>query len=71
MIGGAADGPARKGQEAIFFKSGEEVLMDVSWKKYMQVGLVHFMAFPQVLKGEGPVLEDIGVGFDRRFLRCH
>ena len=33
--------------------------MDVSWKKYMQVGLVHFMAFPQVLKGEGPVLETL------------
>lgn len=33
--------------------------MDVSWKKYMQVGLVHFMAFPEVLKGEGPVLETL------------
>jgi sugar phosphate isomerase/epimerase len=31
--------------------------MNVSWKKYMKVGLVHFMAYPQVLKGEGPVLE--------------
>ena len=33
--------------------------MDVSWKKYMKVGIVHFMAFPQVLKGEGPVLETL------------
>ena len=33
--------------------------MDVSWKKYMQVGLVHFMAFPEVLTGEGPVLETL------------
>jgi len=33
--------------------------MNVSWKKYMKVGLVHFMAFPQVLKGEGPILETL------------
>ncbi|PYV36505.1 MAG: xylose isomerase, partial [Acidobacteria bacterium] len=33
--------------------------MNVSWKKYMKVGLVQFMAFPQVLKGEGPVLETL------------
>lgn len=33
--------------------------MDVSWKKYMHVGLVHFMAFPEVLTGEGPVLETL------------
>ncbi len=33
--------------------------MNVSWKKYMKVGIVHFMAFPQVLKGEGPILETL------------
>ena len=33
--------------------------MNVSWKKYMKVGIVHFMAFPCVLKGEGPVLESL------------
>jgi sugar phosphate isomerase/epimerase len=33
--------------------------MNVSWKKYMKVGLVHFMAFPQTLKGEGPVLDTL------------
>jgi sugar phosphate isomerase/epimerase len=33
--------------------------MNGSWKKYMKVGLVHFMAYPQVLKGEGPVLETL------------
>jgi len=27
--------------------------------KYMKVGLVHFMAFPATIKGEGPVLETI------------
>lgn len=33
--------------------------MNVSWKKYIKVGLVHFMAFPQVSKGEGPILESL------------
>ncbi|MEW5979082.1 MAG: TIM barrel protein [Acidobacteriota bacterium] len=33
--------------------------MNGSWKKYMKVGIVHFMAFPEVLKGEGPVLETL------------
>lgn len=33
--------------------------MNVSWKKYMKVGIVHFMAFPSVLKGEGPILESL------------
>ena len=27
--------------------------------KYMKVGLVHFMAFPATIKGEGPILETI------------
>lgn len=27
--------------------------------KYMKVGLVHFMAYPATIKGEGPVLETI------------
>lgn len=26
-------------------------------RKYMKVGLIHFMAFPEVIKGEGPVAE--------------
>jgi sugar phosphate isomerase/epimerase len=34
-------------------------VVNVSWKKYMKVGLVHFMAFPQTLKGEGPILETL------------
>jgi sugar phosphate isomerase/epimerase len=33
--------------------------VNTSWKKYMKVGIVHFMAFPTVLKGEGPVLETL------------
>ncbi len=27
--------------------------------KYMKVGLVHFMAYPTTIKGEGPILETI------------
>jgi len=28
-------------------------------KKYMKVGLIHFMAYPQTMKGEGPIEETI------------
>ncbi len=28
-------------------------------RTYLQVGLIHFMAFPQVMKGEGPILETL------------
>ena len=30
-----------------------------SIKKYMQVGLIHFMAYPSTMKGEGPIEETI------------
>ena len=33
--------------------------MNNSWKKYMKVGLVHFMAFPEVQKGDGPILRTL------------
>src|SRR3990172_11772477 len=33
--------------------------MDVSMRKYMKVGIIHFMAYPAVIKGEGPVLETL------------
>jgi sugar phosphate isomerase/epimerase len=33
--------------------------MNESLHKYMKVGLVHFMAYPSTIKGEGPVLETI------------
>src|SRR5476649_436853 len=33
--------------------------MNESLFKYMKVGLVHFMAFPDTIKGEGPVVETI------------
>ena len=33
--------------------------MNESLHKYMKVGLVHFMAYPSTIKGEGPVLETV------------
>ena len=33
--------------------------MKESIKKYMQVGLIHFMAYPSTMKGEGPIEETI------------
>jgi sugar phosphate isomerase/epimerase len=36
-----------------------EVNMKESMYKFMKVGLIHFMAFPQVMRGEGPILETL------------
>lgn len=33
--------------------------MNESLYKYMDVGLIHFMAYPQTIKGEGPILETL------------
>jgi sugar phosphate isomerase/epimerase len=33
--------------------------MNESLHKYMKVGLVHFMAYPSTIKGEGPILETV------------
>jgi len=33
--------------------------MNESMHKYMKVGLIHFMAFPETAKGEGPILETL------------
>lgn len=33
--------------------------MNESFRKYMKVGLVHFMAYPSTSKGEGPILETL------------
>ena len=33
--------------------------MRESMYKFMKVGVVHFMAYPQVMKGEGPILETL------------
>jgi sugar phosphate isomerase/epimerase len=37
----------------------EEKIMNDSMYKYMKVGLIHFMAYPSTIKGEGPVLETV------------
>ncbi len=31
--------------------------MNTPWQKYMQLGIVHFMIFPELLRGDGPILE--------------
>lgn len=33
--------------------------MNESMYRYMDVGLIHFMAYPQTIKGEGPILETV------------
>ncbi len=33
--------------------------MQESIYKFMKVGIIHFMAYPQVMKGEGPILETL------------
>jgi sugar phosphate isomerase/epimerase len=33
--------------------------MNESIKKFMQVGIVHFMAYPSTIRGEGPILETV------------
>jgi sugar phosphate isomerase/epimerase len=33
--------------------------MHESWHRYLRLGIVHFMAFPQVLRGEGPIVETL------------
>lgn len=31
--------------------------IDAPWQKYMQLGIVHFMIYPELLRGDGPVVE--------------
>jgi sugar phosphate isomerase/epimerase len=33
--------------------------MNEPMNRYMKVGLIHFMAYPQTMKGEGPILETV------------
>ena len=33
--------------------------MNEQMNRYMRVGLIHFMAYPQTMKGEGPILETV------------
>lgn len=33
--------------------------MDTDFRKFMKIGIVHFMVFPETIKGDGPVLETV------------
>jgi sugar phosphate isomerase/epimerase len=33
--------------------------MTESWNKFMDIGTIHFMSFPEVMKGEGPIIETL------------
>jgi sugar phosphate isomerase/epimerase len=33
--------------------------MQESWHRYLRLGVVHFMAFPATLRGEGPIVETV------------
>jgi sugar phosphate isomerase/epimerase len=33
--------------------------MQESWHRYLRLGIVHFMAFPATLRGEGPIVETV------------
>lgn len=33
--------------------------MQESWRRYLRLGIVHFMAYPAVMKGEGPYVETL------------
>ena len=35
--------------------------MNESIKKYMKIGIIHFMAFPECIKGEGPILDTLKI----------
>jgi sugar phosphate isomerase/epimerase len=40
---------------------GKEYLMDKPWTALMDVGIVHCMIYPEVLQGEGPVVETASI----------
>ncbi len=33
--------------------------MTESWQRYFHIGTIHFMSFPEVMKGEGPIIETL------------
>lgn len=45
--------------EALVNINKGEIEMNNSIKQYMDVGIVHFMAYPATIKGEGPILETV------------
>ena len=34
--------------------------MVFNWEKYMKLGIIHFMIYPETMKGEGPIIETLG-----------
>lgn len=44
--------------------------MSKSWDDVMEIGLVHFMAFPQTIKGDGPILETVKEIVDDDFFKA-
>jgi sugar phosphate isomerase/epimerase len=44
--------------------------MDGQLKEYMRVGLIHFMVFPEVIRGEGPVTETLQKILDDDFFNA-
>jgi len=34
--------------------------MNSSWDRYMKLGIIHFMIYPETMKGEGPIIETLG-----------
>jgi sugar phosphate isomerase/epimerase len=47
------------GLKRIFCIREEKKAMKESLSKYMKVGLIHFMAYPTTMKGEGPIVETV------------
>lgn len=43
--------------------------MKNNWNDYIKIGIVHFMAFPETIKGEGPVLETVKKIVDDEFFK--
>jgi sugar phosphate isomerase/epimerase len=41
--------------------------MDTHWSAYLTLSIVHFMIFPETMRGEGPVLESVRVIADDPF----
>lgn len=41
-----------------------------SWDNYMKVGIIHFMAYPATIKGEGPILETLEKIAADEFFEC-
>lgn len=33
--------------------------MNTHWSKYLKLGIIHFMVYPETLKGEGPIIETL------------